>query len=44
MESLPDFVKLAESYGIKGLRCGKVGEVDATIKAMLAHDGRSSSI
>ncbi len=39
MESLPDFVKLAEAHGIKGLRCSKPSEVDATIKAMLAHDG-----
>jgi len=39
MESLPDFVKLAEAYGIKGLRCDKIENVDATIKEMLAHKG-----
>jgi len=39
MDSLPDFVKLAEAYGIKGLRASKVSEVDQVIKEMLAHDG-----
>jgi len=39
MDSLPDFVKLAESYGIKGLRTTKPSEVDATIAEMLAHKG-----
>lgn len=39
MESLPDFVKLANSYGIKGLKATKVSEVDKVIKEMLAHKG-----
>ena len=39
MDSLPDFVKLAEAYGIKGIRATKVSEVDSVIKQMLAHDG-----
>ncbi len=39
MDSLPDFVKLAEAYGMKGLRCDKVENVDATIKEMIAHKG-----
>lgn len=39
MDSLPDFVALAEAYGIKGLRATKVSEVDETIRKMLAHDG-----
>src|SRR4029079_17426834 len=26
MDSLPDFVKLAEAYGMKGLRCDKVAD------------------
>lgn len=39
MDSLPDFVALAESYGIKGMRCKKPEELDATIKEMLAHKG-----
>ena len=29
---IPDFVKLAESYGCVGLRCEKAGDVDAVIK------------
>lgn len=39
MDALPDFVKLAEAYGIKGLRASKVSEVDAVLKEMLEHDG-----
>lgn len=39
MESLPDFVKLAEAYGMKGMQCSKVGEVDSAIEAMIAHQG-----
>ena len=34
-ESLPDFVKLAESFGIVGLRAEKSSEVDKTIKEMI---------
>jgi acetolactate synthase I/II/III large subunit len=37
--ALPDFVKLAEAFGAKGLRATKPEEVDDVIKAMLAHDG-----
>ncbi|HZE18241.1 MAG TPA: thiamine pyrophosphate-dependent enzyme, partial [Mycobacterium sp.] len=32
MDSLPDFVKLAEAYGCAGLRCETPGDVDAVIK------------
>ena len=39
MDSLPDFVKLAEAYGMKGLRCEKVEDVDKTIEEMIAHKG-----
>jgi acetolactate synthase-1/2/3 large subunit len=39
MDSLPDFVKLAEAYGIKGIRCDKASEVDGAIKDMIAHKG-----
>jgi acetolactate synthase I/II/III large subunit len=39
MDSLPDFVKLAEAYGMKGLRCDKVAEVDKYIDEMIAHPG-----
>ncbi|MGQ5700896.1 acetolactate synthase 3 large subunit [Sandaracinobacteroides sp. A072] len=38
-ESLPDFVKLAEAYGWKGIRIETVDELDSGIAAMLAHDG-----
>jgi acetolactate synthase I/II/III large subunit len=39
MDSLPDFVKLAEAYGIAGLRCEKLADVDKTIKDMMAIKG-----
>ena len=39
MDSLPDFVKLAEAYGMVGLRCEKPADVDATIKKMIATPG-----
>ncbi len=39
MESLPDFMKLAESFGIKGLRCEKPEELESKIAEMLAHQG-----
>jgi len=38
MDSLPDFVKLAESFGAAGLRATKPGEVDDLIKEMIALD------
>ncbi|MDH5748264.1 MAG: acetolactate synthase 3 large subunit [Rhodospirillales bacterium] len=38
MESLPDFVKLAESFGAVGLRASKPDEVDDVIKEMIATD------
>jgi acetolactate synthase-1/2/3 large subunit len=38
-DSLPDFVKLAESFGWKGIRIEGVQELDAGIAEMLAHDG-----
>lgn len=38
-DSLPDFVKLAESYGWKGIRIEKPGDLDSGIQAMLDHDG-----
>ncbi len=38
MECLPDFVKLAESFGAVGLRAEKPGDVDGLIKEMLAVD------
>ena len=38
-DSLPDFVKLAEAYGWKGIRIQNLSELDAGIEAMIAHDG-----
>ena len=38
-DSLPDFVKLAESYGWKGIRIHDEAGLDAGIEAMMAHDG-----
>ncbi|HEX7712208.1 MAG TPA: biosynthetic-type acetolactate synthase large subunit [Sphingomonadaceae bacterium] len=38
-DSLPDFVKLAESYGWKGIRIEDEADLDAGIEAMIAHDG-----
>ena len=38
-EALPDFVKLAEAYGWKGLRIERPDDLDAGIEAMLKHDG-----
>ncbi len=35
MDSLPDFVKLAESFGAVGLRASKPAEVDDVIKEMI---------
>ena len=35
MESLPDFVKLAEAFGAVGLRCQEPAELDDTIKEMI---------
>ena len=37
--SLPDFVKLAEAYGWKGIRIDRRSELDDGIADMLAHDG-----
>ncbi|WP_120717896.1 biosynthetic-type acetolactate synthase large subunit [Tsuneonella amylolytica] len=38
-DSLPDFVKLAEAYGWKGIRIADEAGLDAGIQAMLDHDG-----
>ena len=39
MESLPDFVKMAEAFGMKGLRASKLSEMDMMLEELLAHDG-----
>jgi len=38
-DSLPDFVALAEAYGWKGIRIQDEADLDASIQAMIAHDG-----
>jgi acetolactate synthase-1/2/3 large subunit len=38
-DSLPDFVKLAEAYGWKGIRIEHESELDDGIRAMMEHDG-----
>lgn len=38
-DSLPDFVKLAEAYGWKGIRIETADQLDKGIADMLAHDG-----
>ncbi|MBM3559563.1 MAG: biosynthetic-type acetolactate synthase large subunit, partial [Alphaproteobacteria bacterium] len=36
---LPDFIKLAEAYGMKGMRVDAPGNMDSAIAAMIAHPG-----
>ncbi|WP_127903231.1 acetolactate synthase 3 large subunit [Solirhodobacter olei] len=38
-ESLPDFVKLAEAFGAKGIKVDRPGDLDEAIRAMLEYDG-----
>ncbi|WP_028028465.1 acetolactate synthase 3 large subunit [Gemmobacter nectariphilus] len=38
-ESLPDFVKLAEAFGCKGIKCSDPADLDDAIREMLAYDG-----
>ncbi|WP_439155346.1 acetolactate synthase 3 large subunit [Yoonia sp.] len=38
-ESLPDFVKLAEAFGAKGIQCSDPDTLDDAIMEMLTHDG-----
>ncbi len=38
-DSLPDFVKLGEAYGWKGIRCEDPASLDGAIAEMLAYDG-----
>ncbi len=37
--SLPDFVKLAEAFGAKGMRCSDPAKLDAMIQEMIDHPG-----
>ncbi len=39
MESLPDFIKLAEAFGIKGMECYDPQDLDAKFMEMLNHKG-----
>jgi acetolactate synthase I/II/III large subunit len=36
MDSLPDFVKLAEAYGCVGIRCDKPADLDSAIEEMIS--------
>ena len=38
-ESLPDFVKLAEAFGAKGIQCSDPDSLDDAIMEMITHDG-----
>ncbi|MGR3660873.1 MAG: acetolactate synthase 3 large subunit [Paracoccaceae bacterium] len=38
-EALPDFVKLAEAFGAKGIRCSDPNKLDAAIQEMIDYDG-----
>ena len=38
-EALPDFVKLAEAYGGKGIRVSNPAQLDDAIREMIAYDG-----
>ena len=38
-EALPDFVKLAEAYGCKGIKADNPNELDEKIKEMVNHNG-----
>jgi len=38
-EALPDFVKLAEAYGAKGIRCEDPAQLDAAIMEMIDYPG-----
>jgi acetolactate synthase-1/2/3 large subunit len=38
-ESLPDFVKLAEAFGCKGIKCSDPKDLDDAIMDMLRYDG-----
>jgi len=38
-DALPDFVKLAEAYGAKGIRVDKPEKLDEAIKEMISYDG-----
>ena len=39
LEALPDFIKLAEAYGCKGILADKPNELDDKIREMVHYDG-----
>ena len=39
MDSLPDFVRLAEAFGVTGLRASDPGELDGVLEKMMADPG-----
>lgn len=39
METIPDFVKLAEAFGMQGLICDKVSDMESTLEKMIEIDG-----
>lgn len=39
LDDNPDFVKLAESYGVRGLRVEQDGDVDAVLQEVFAYEG-----
>ncbi len=39
MQSLPDFMKLADTFGIKGIICDKSSELEGKVQEMIDHDG-----
>ena len=38
-DAMPDFVKIAEGFGWKGLRCEHPDQLDAVLQEMIDHDG-----
>jgi acetolactate synthase I/II/III large subunit len=39
MEAIPDFVGLAEAFGIRGMRCEKPTSVEQALRQMMDHNG-----
>src|SRR5699024_5979495 len=39
LDTNPDFVKLADSYGVKGMKVEHEADVDAALEEMLTYDG-----
>ncbi|MDX2094906.1 MAG: biosynthetic-type acetolactate synthase large subunit [Alphaproteobacteria bacterium] len=39
MEALPDFVKMAEAFGLRGMRVKDPGQLEVTLKDFIAHKG-----